>query len=172
MPLVTTCGTHAEFKTIHTEIHPIGAILPDQNIISMRAIEHGLHNVLSIRQIGNSCVPTTIRMVLMSYGINKSQSWLNECTKYDPKTGTFMDDANKCLISFIDSENIRNVKIKDLKERDIVLYEIDNETNHACAVDYIEDDLIILSNPWGQYDAWNKSDFKKVFTGEIIRINW
>lgn len=147
-------GTAEIYDTIHSTFVTIKAV----------------HNIPLLQQVNDTCLPTAMRMMLLSYDINVSQKYLNSCVNYQPNIGTYTDDAYDCLDKLypMNSEVKYHATYKSITLKDIVIINITEK--HAVVVDYIYEDEIHIANPWGVYEIMNKTYFESVFTGELLRV--
>jgi len=122
------------------------------------------HYIPILTQKGYACAPTSLNMVMLYYGENRSQEFYNDCVKLNTGlNGTFLRQLQLCLDRLgYDSRfyTQREYPLTELKTGDMIWYyarEIDYRKTHISVIDYVENETVIIANPWGIYQTFNIS---------------
>jgi len=122
------------------------------------------HYISILTQVGYSCAPTSINMLMLYHGENRTQKFYNDCVKLNTGlNGTFIHQIDLCLKRLNHTSRFYTQKeypLSKLKTGDMIWYyplEINHEKTHISVIDYVENETIIIANPWGIYQKFNIS---------------
>lgn len=122
------------------------------------------HNIPILTQKGYACAPTSLNMLMLYYGENRSQEFYDGCVKLNTgMNGTFLRQLQLCLDRLGYESRFytqREYPLSNLKTGDMLWYyprEINNLKTHISVIDYVDNDTITIANPWGRYQTFNIS---------------